>query len=206
MQSRRAKHRCKLARLRPGSPSCSQRAAGARRRTRPSSSSSRTGCRRRIRCRRRCEEWGASVEKASNGTIKFKIYPVAAARQGVRPLRHGARRHRRLDLRQSGLSARPLPDHRRRRIAVPDRRRQGRHPRRSTPGIANTPATEMKDVKYCFSFILDPLTCHSQHQEDRGAGRHQGHEDPAVARHGRRLGDAARRHQRAGAAPPKCAT
>ena len=55
--------------------------------------------------------------------------PVAAARQGVRPLRHGARRHRRLHLRQSRLPARPLPDHRRRRTAVPGRRRQGRHPR-----------------------------------------------------------------------------
>ena len=65
--------------------------------------------------------------------------PVAAARQGVRPLRHGARRHRRPHLRQSRLSARPLPDHRSRRAAVPGRQCQGRHPRRSTPGIANTP-------------------------------------------------------------------
>ena len=61
------------------------------------------------------EDWGAAVEKESGGTIKYKVYPAAAARQGVRPLRHGARRHRRRHLRQSGLSARPLPDHRRRR-------------------------------------------------------------------------------------------
>ena len=53
---------------------------------------------------------------------------VPAARQGVRPLRHGARRHRRLHLRQSRLPARPLPHHCRRRAAVPGRRRQGRHP------------------------------------------------------------------------------
>ena len=65
--------------------------------------------------------------------------PVAAARQGVRPLRHGARRHRRPHLRQSRLSARPLPDHRGRRAAVPGRQCQGRQPGRSTRGIANTP-------------------------------------------------------------------
>ena len=65
--------------------------------------------------------------------------PVAAARQGVRPLRHGARRHRRLHLRQSGLSARPLPDHR----APANCRSWSATPRaasaRSTPGIASTP-------------------------------------------------------------------
>src|SRR6266852_3407663 len=43
-----------------------------------------------------------------------------AVGQGVRPLRHGARRHRRCDLHQSGLPAGPLPDHRRRRTSVPD--------------------------------------------------------------------------------------
>ena len=26
------------------------------------------------------EDWGSSIEKASNGTIKYKIFPVAAAR------------------------------------------------------------------------------------------------------------------------------
>ena len=39
--------------------------------------------------------------------------------------------------------------------------RQGRHPRRSTPGIANTPTTEMKDVKFCLAFVHDPGTFHS---------------------------------------------
>src|SRR5665213_3973385 len=50
----------------------------------------------------------------------------AAARQSLRPLRHGARRHRRPHLYQSRLSARPLPDPRRRRIAVLDFGHQGR--------------------------------------------------------------------------------
>ena len=44
-----------------------------------SSSSCRTGCRRRIRCRRRMEEWGARVEKESGGTIKYKIFPPSSS-------------------------------------------------------------------------------------------------------------------------------
>ena len=44
------------------------------------------------------------------------------------------------------------------------------------------------------------------HQEDRGAGRHQGHEDPPGARHHGDLRHPARRHQRAGRARRKCAT
>ena len=55
---------------------CSPRAARRRRRTRPSSSSSRTGCRRRIRCTRASRNGRKSVEKASGGTIKYKIYPA----------------------------------------------------------------------------------------------------------------------------------
>ena len=55
--------------------------------------------------------------------------PVRAAGQGLRPLRHGARRHHRLRLRQPGLPAGPLPDHGRRLAALPVRQRQGRHRR-----------------------------------------------------------------------------
>ena len=133
-----------------------------------------------------------SVEKASGGTIKYKIYPSRAARQGVRPLRHGARRHRRLDLHQSGLSAGPLPDHRRRRAAVPDGQRQGRlvGARRLVPQIRRD-RDEGREV-------LPRLRARSglvpfAHQEDRGARRHQGHEDQAGARHHGGLDDAARR-------------
>ena len=151
------------------------------------------------------EDWGASVEKASGGTIKYKVYPVAAARQGVRPLRHGARRHRRPHLRQSGLSARPLPDHRRRRTAVPDLERQGRlaGARRLVPQVCRE-GDEGRQV-------LPRLPARSRHvplqdQEDHGAGRHQGHEDPPGARHHGDLRHAARRHQRAVRARRKCAT
>ena len=41
--------------------------------------------------------------------------------------------------------------------------------------------TEMKDVKYCFSFILDPATWHSRNKKIVVPGGHQGHEDPPVA-------------------------
>ena len=85
------------------------------------------------------EEWGASIEKASGGTIKSKVFPSQQlgkafdhydmARDGIADLTYV----------NPGYQPGPLPDHLGRRIAVPGRRRQGRHPRRSTPGIANTP-------------------------------------------------------------------
>ena len=123
--------------------------------------------------------------------------PVAAARQGVRPLRHGARRHRRPHLRQSGLSARPLPDHLGRRIAVPGRRRQGRHPgdRRLVPQVCRQ-RDEGREVLLLLHSRSADLAF--EQEENRGAGRHQGNQGAAVASDGGGLGDAARRHQRAG--------
>ena len=107
--------------------------------------------------------------------------PRAAARQGLRPLRHGARRHRRPHLHQSRLSARPLPDHQRRRTAVPDRQRQDRiaGARCLVPQIRRQ-GDEGREV-------LPRLRARPRHfpfqvQEDHGAGRHQGHEDPSGAR------------------------
>ena len=121
----------------------------------------------------------------------------AAARQGLRPLRHGARRHRRPHLHQSRLSARPLPDHRRRRIAVPDDERQGRlaGARRLVSQIRRE-GDEGRQV-------LPRLRARSGRvplalEEDRGAGRHQGHEDPTGARDHGDLRHNARRHQCAG--------
>ena len=73
-------------------------------------------------------EEGAHRSRRHRTAPSSSRFSVPAARQGIRPLRHGARRHRRLHLRQSRLSARPLPDHLGRRIAVPGRQRQGRHP------------------------------------------------------------------------------
>ena len=40
------------------------------------------------------EAWAKSIKDESHGSIKHHDFPGATARQGVRPLRHGARRHR----------------------------------------------------------------------------------------------------------------
>ena len=110
------------------------------------------------------EEWGASVEKASGGTIKFKIFPSQQlgkafdhydmARDGIADLH----------LRQSRLSAGPLPDHRRRRAAVLIGNAKGGI-RAIDTWYRKYAANEMKDVHYCFSFILDPLTWHSSNKK-----------------------------------------
>ena len=111
---------------------------------------------------------------------------LAAARQGLRPLRHGARRHRRPHLHQSRLSARPLPDHRRRRTAVPDVERQGRlgRARRLVPQIRGQ-GDEGRQVLP--RLRARPGLVPFGQQEDHGARRHQGHEDPAGAGHHRRI-------------------
>ena len=176
---------------------------GSRARTRPSSSSCRIGCRRRIRLQKAIEDWGADVEKASGGTIKYKVFPVAAARQGVRSLRHGARRHRRCHLCQPRLSARPLPDHRRGRICRSWSANANGGIRALDSWYRKYAANEMKDVKFCFSFILDPRTLHSKNQKDRGARRHQRHEDPAGARDYGRLGDVSSAAPTCRPAPPE---
>ena len=119
-----------------------------------------------------------------------------AARQGVRPLRHGARRHRRPHLHQSRLPAWPLPDHRRGRAAVPDFQRQGRL------AGARCLVSQVRGSRDEGREILPRLRPRSglvplQGQEDHGAGRHQGHEDPPRARDHGDVRDPARRHQRA---------
>ena len=106
------------------------------------------------------EEWGASIEKASNGTIKSKVFPSQQlgkafdhydmARDGIADFTYVNPGY------QPGrfpiISAGELP------FLVGD----------AKGGIRAIDAwyrkyapTEMKDVKYCFSFILDPLTWHS---------------------------------------------
>ena len=63
---------------------------------------------------------------------------VGAVGQGDGSLRHGARRHRRLRLCQSRLSAGSLPDHCRGRTAVPGLPTRRADRRRSMHGIAST--------------------------------------------------------------------
>ena len=70
--------------------------------------------------------WAADITKASNGTHHRDALSVRAARQGLRPLRHGQGRHRRPRLHQPRLPARALPGDGRRRPALHLLQRQGR--------------------------------------------------------------------------------
>ena len=143
------------------------------------------------------QEWGASVEKASNGTLKYKVFP---SQQLGKAFDH-------YDMARDGIAD---------FVYVNPGYQPGRFPiiaagelpflvgdakggiKAIDTWYRKYAATEMKDVKYCFSFILDPLTWHSKNKKITVPARHQGHEGAAVAGHRRRLGDAARRNQRAG--------
>jgi TRAP-type C4-dicarboxylate transport system substrate-binding protein len=107
------------------------------------------------------EDWGQSIEKASNGSLKFKIFPSQQlgrafdhydmARDGIADFTYVNPGY------QPGrfpiVSAGELP------FLVGDAkggiRAIDQWYRKYAP-------TEMKDTKYCFSFILDPLTWHSK--------------------------------------------
>jgi len=110
------------------------------------------------------EEWGASVEKASNGTIKSTVYP--AQQLGKAPDHYDMTRDGIVDFAyinpgyQPGrfpiVSAGELP------FLVGE----------SHGGIRaidawyrKYAAAEMKGVKLCFSFILDPLRMHSRNKK-----------------------------------------
>ena len=142
------------------------------------------------------DDWAADVEKASGGTIKYKIFPShSSAKPSTITTWRG--RHRRFYLRQSRLSARPLPDHCSRRTTVPGRRLAWRYPRdrRLVSQIRRR-----RDERRQVLLLLHPRPADLafQEQEDRGADRHQGREGPAVAVDRCRMGDIAWRHQRAG--------
>ena len=102
------------------------------------------------------EDWGDSIKKASNGTITFTVFPAQQlgkafdhydmARDGIADVTYV----------NPGYQPGRFPDHRRRRAAVPDEPTARAARRRSTPGIASTPAAEMKDVKFCLAFVHDP--------------------------------------------------
>src|SRR5689334_21339634 len=106
------------------------------------------------------EEWGTSIEKASNGTIKSKVYPSQQlgkafdhydmARDGIADFTYVNPGY------QPGrfpiISAGELP------FLVGDAKGGIRA---IDSWYRKYAANEMKDVKYCFSFILDPLTWHS---------------------------------------------
>src|ERR1700720_312609 len=107
------------------------------------------------------EDWGASVEKASGGTIKYKIFP---SQQLGKAFDH-------YDMARDGIADFTY---------VNPGYQPGRFPiiaagelpfligdahggiRAIDSWYRKYAASEMKDVKYCFSFILDPLTWHSK--------------------------------------------
>jgi len=107
------------------------------------------------------EDWAASVEKDSGGTIKYKIYP---AQQLGKAFDH-------YDMARDGIADFTY---------VNPGYQPGRFPiiaagelpflvgnahggnRAIDSWYRKYAANEMKDVKYCFSFILDPLTFHSK--------------------------------------------
>ena len=143
------------------------------------------------------EDWGASVEKDSGGTIKYKVYP---AQQLGKAFDH-------YDMARDGIADVTYvnPGYQPGRFPIFD---AGNLPFMLANGKGGSEALdawyrkyaakEMKDVKFCFAFAHDPGYVPLAHQEDHGAGRHQGHEDPAGARDDRFPGHRARRLQCAG--------
>src|SRR6476646_847638 len=107
------------------------------------------------------EDWGAAVEKASGGTIKYKVFPAQQlgkafdhydmARDGIADFTYVNPGYQpgRFPL----IAAGELP------FLVGNA--QGGN-RAIDSWYRKYAAGEMKDVKYCFSFILDPLTFHSK--------------------------------------------
>jgi TRAP-type C4-dicarboxylate transport system substrate-binding protein len=106
------------------------------------------------------EDWAADVEKASNGTIKSKIYP---AQQLGKAFDH-------YDMARDGITdfAYVNPDYQPGRFPIVAAtelpflvgRAKGGN-RAIDAWYRKYAATEMKDVHYCFSFVLDPLAWHS---------------------------------------------
>jgi TRAP-type C4-dicarboxylate transport system substrate-binding protein len=110
------------------------------------------------------EDWGASIEKASNGTIKYKIFPSQQlgkafdhydmARDGIADLTYVNPGY------QPGrfpiVAAGELP------FLVGDSKGGNRA---IDAWYRKYVAGEMKDVKFCFAFILDPLSLHSKNKK-----------------------------------------
>ncbi len=132
------------------------------------------------------EEWGAAVEKASGGTLHYKVYP---AQQLGKAFDH-------YDMARDGIADLTY---------INPGYQPGRFPIIAAGElpflISNAKggsmaldawyrkyaAKEMKDVKFCLAFVHAPALVPFEQQEDRGAGGHQGHEDPPGRRHHRRI-------------------
>jgi TRAP-type C4-dicarboxylate transport system substrate-binding protein len=107
------------------------------------------------------EEWGASIEKASNGTIKYKVYP---SQQLGKAFDH-------YDMARDGIAdvTYVSPGYQPGRFPIID---AGNLPFMLTNAKEGSGAVdewyrkyaekEMKDVKVCFTFLHDPGTFHSK--------------------------------------------
>ena len=107
------------------------------------------------------EDWGASIEKASNGTIKYKVYP---AQQLGKAFDH-------YDMARDGIAdvTYVSPGYQPGRFPIID---AGNLPFMISNAKEGTGAIdewyrkhaekEMKDVKVCFTFLHDPGTFHSK--------------------------------------------
>ena len=122
---------------------------------------------------------------------------VGAAGQGDGPLRHGARWDLRFLLRQSRIPARAVPDHRRRRAAVPGGERKGGS---AASGCLVSQICTDRDEGRALLLRLHARSGNIPfaQQEDRGAGGHPRREGAAGRCHDGGVRDAAGRHERAG--------
>jgi TRAP-type C4-dicarboxylate transport system substrate-binding protein len=107
------------------------------------------------------EDWGSSIEKASNGTIKYKVYPAQQlgkafdhydmARDGIADLTYVNPGY------QPGrfpiIAAGELP------FLIGDAKGGNRA---IDAWYRNYAEKEMKDMHYCLSFVLDPVAWHSR--------------------------------------------
>ena len=107
------------------------------------------------------DEWGASVEKASNGTIKYKIYP---SQQLGKAMDH-------YDMAKDGIAdvTYVSPGYQPGRFPIIDAGNLPFMANNAKEGSAAVDEwyrkyapTEMKDVKFCFAFLHDPGGFHSR--------------------------------------------
>jgi TRAP-type C4-dicarboxylate transport system substrate-binding protein len=107
------------------------------------------------------EDWGSSIEKASNGTIKYKVFP---AQQLGKAQDH-------YDMARDGIAdvVYISPGYQPGRFPIIDAGNLPFMIGEAKGGIAAVDewyrkyaAQEMKDVKYCFAFIHDPGSFHSR--------------------------------------------
>jgi TRAP-type C4-dicarboxylate transport system substrate-binding protein len=110
------------------------------------------------------EDWGSDIEKASNGTIKYKVYP---SQQLGKAFDH-------YDMARDGIADFTYvnPGYQPGRFPIvaagelPFLVGQAKGGNRAIDAwYRKYAAAEMKDTHYCFSFVLDPLAWHSTNKK-----------------------------------------